>query len=436
MITQTRIDHLVSSMGYDTINHTQKLMLESKNDNKILISSTGSGKTFAFLLSSVDYCDSNPTKTVLILAPSRELSSQIENVFRESKSGYNITCCYGGHSIRVEKRSLLYAPRIIVGTPGRILDHVTSNNFDVNSVGLLIFDEFDKLLEFGFEQQMQDIVDRLPNIEKRILSSATKANEYPAYIDKFNFEVIENQTQMAASRMNHWLIKVDTHTKKEALFALLCKVGHEPTIVFCNFREVSEDVSDYLYDNNVENEFFHGGMEQFDRERALAKFKNGSCNILVSTDLSARGIDISDIKNIIHYHTSANIESYVHRNGRTARIDKSGDIYSIIVDGERHPEYIDDISTEIDLDYRLNVAPTPSYQTIYFGTGKKDKLSKVDIVGFLCQKGGIEKTDIGVIELKDFHCFVAVKYDLAKSVLKKIIPEKIKGKRSKIALSK
>ena len=436
MIKKERINQLVGSMGYDTINHTQKLMLESKNDNKILISSTGSGKTFAFLLSSVDYCDNNPEKTVLILAPSRELSSQIENVFRESKCGYNITCCYGGHSIRVEKRSLEYAPRIIVGTPGRILDHVTSKNFNVDSVGLLIFDEFDKLLEFGFEQQMEDIVNRLPNIEKRILSSATKANHYPAYIEKYTFEVIENETQMAADRMNHWLIKVSTHTKKEALFALLCKVAHEPTIVFCNFREVSEDVSDYLYDNFVENEFFHGGMEQFDRERALAKFKNGSCNVLVSTDLAARGIDISDVKNIIHYHTSSNIESYVHRNGRTARVDKSGDIYSIIVDGERHPDYIDDISTEIDLDYNKKTAPIPSYKTIYFGTGKKDKLSKVDIVGFLCQKGGIEKTDIGMIELKDYHCFAAIKQHLAKSVLDRVVAEKIKGKRAKIALSK
>lgn len=437
MIQEKRKQELISNMGFTELNPTQELFLNSQSENKILISETGSGKTFAFLLSAVDYCDNNPDEIVLILVPSRELSSQIESVFRNSKCGYNITCCYGGHSVRVEKRSLDYSPRIIIGTPGRVLDHLSSKSIDASTVGLLIFDEFDKLLEFGFDDEMQQITSRLSNVEKRILSSATKTDSYPDYISQNMFDIIENQQAKAAGRMNHWRVCTGSHSKLETLHALICKIGHEPTIVFCNFREVSEEVSDYLYDNFIENEFFHGGMEQFDREKALLKFRNGSCNVLLSTDLVARGIDISDVKNIIHYHIPSSQESYIHRNGRTARVDKSGDIY-LIIDSSKPsvPVYVNEISTEVELDYNNLTAPQPNYMSIYFGMGKKDKLSKVDIVGFLCQKGGLSKGDIGLIELKDFHSFVAVKYELAKPTLKKIFSEKIKGKRTKMAISK
>lgn len=424
-------------MGFEKLNHTQEMLVNATSNNQIIISATGSGKTFAFLLSAVDFCDNNSNGDVVILAPSRELASQIETVFRNAKSGYNITCCYGGHSIHVEKRSLAYEPRIIIGTPGRILDHITHKNFNTKRVGLLIFDEFDKLLEFGFEQEMQEIVTALPNIKRRILSSATQTETYPTYISKYEFETIINQQESSTDRMKHWRVYTQSHDKLETLFALVCKIAHEPTIIFCNFREVSEEVSDYLYDNHVENEFFHGGMEQFDRERALAKFKNGSCNILVSTDLAARGIDISDVKNIIHYHIPKSHDSYIHRNGRTARIDKSGDIYTIVEDAKPNiPEYVTDISEVVELSYKNLTSPEPVYSTIYFGMGKKDKLSKIDIVGFLCQKGEIQKNDIGIIELKDFHSFVAVKKELAKKVIKLVFPEKIKGKRTKIAISK
>lgn len=437
MIQEKRKEELISNMGFKELNPTQLLFLDSQSKNKILISETGSGKTFAFLLSAVDYCDNHPEKIVLILVPSRELSSQIESVFRNSKSGYNITCCYGGHSVRVEKRSLEYLPRIIIGTPGRVLDHLASKTIDASSVGLLIFDEFDKLLEFGFDDEMSQITSRLSNVENRILSSATKSDIYPNYISQHTFDTIENQQSHAAGRMNHWKVYTHSHSKLEVLHALICRVGHEPTIVFCNFREVSEEVSDYLYDNFVENEFFHGGMEQFDREKALLKFRNGSCNVLLSTDLVARGIDISDVKNIIHYHVPSSQDSYIHRNGRTARVDKSGDIYLIIDSAKPSvPEYVNEISVEVELDYTNLVAPHPKYTSIYFGMGKKDKLSKVDIVGFLCQKGGLSKSDIGVIELKDYHSFAAVKFELAKETLKNISTEKIKGKRTKMALSK
>ncbi len=435
MIKQKRIKELVDNMGFKHLNPTQQSLIESKSDNKILISATGSGKTFAFLLCAVEYLEQN-SKDILILAPSRELSSQIEDVFRISKSGYNVTCCYGGHSIHIEKRSLDYSPRVIVGTPGRILDHIRKNNFNFKNIGMLIFDEFDKLLEFGFDDEMNDIVSALPNIDKRILASATKCEDFPKYIDKDSFEVVHTEISNPENRMQCKRVECGTHTKLETLFTLMCKIANEPTIVFCNFREVCEEVSDYMFDLYLENEYFHGGMEQFDREKALTKFKNGSCNVLVSTDLAARGIDISDVKNIVHYHIPETEETFIHRNGRTARIDKAGNVYLIVENDTELPEWTEKIQESETLNFSKQIPELPNYKTIYFGMGKKDKLSRIDIVGFLCQKGGIQKSDIGLIELKDHHCFVAVKEELAKQTVKRIFSEKIKGKRTKIAISK
>lgn len=433
-----RVDTIIKNLGFDAINPLQRAMVESNVTNRVLLSATGSGKTVAFLLPAIELCDKDPEKRVLIIAPSRELALQIESVLRAMKSDYSVTCCYGGHSIHIEKRSLEYTPQFIIGTPGRLLDHIEHNNIDPQSIGTIIFDEFDKLLELGFCEEMEAIVSKLPFITNRTLTSATQSVEIPPFVEMGeDYQILDFLPHGASGELSIKRVDVKESDKLETLFSLICMHQNDPTIVFCNYRESAEEISDFLYDHYIENEFFHGGMEQFDRERSLAKFRNGSCTVLVSTDLASRGLDIPAIKNIIHYHIPLSQDAFVHRNGRTARMNCEGSAF-VMADGsnDRTPDYIKEIPEIFPVNLSAKKPPTPLFKSVYIGLGKKDKLSKVDIVGFLCQKGGLAKSDIGVIELKDFHSFAAVKFELADKIVKRVAKEKIKGKSTKIEISK
>ena len=214
--------------------------------------------------------------------------------------------------------------------------------------------------------------------------------------------------------------------KLDTLYRLLGELRDESALVFCNFREAAERVSNYLTEQNVNNECFHGGMEQPERERALSKFRNGSVTVFISTDLASRGLDIPEVKHIIHYHTPINEEAYIHRNGRTARMDAKGDVYIILNDKEFLPEYIKPEPKELFLP-KLVKTPTPSdWITLTINKGKRDKLSKGDIAGFLLQKGGLAKDELGIIEIKESCSYAAIKRTLYKGLLAKIKDEKIK----------
>lgn len=434
------IKQITENLGFESLNVMQEAMLSCKADNRILLAPTGAGKTLAYLLPTL--CSVNPEREaveVIIISPSRELALQIETVFRSTKSGVSVSCLYGGHSLHTEKRSLAYFPTFIVATPGRLLDHLEHNIIDGETVTHVIFDEFDKLLEMGFSDEVGAIMDRLPNIKQRILTSATSTLDYPDFITSYNFETLDFLTGKASGDLTVKKIYCEPSERLEKLVDLLKLVGNEPTIIFCNFREQSEEVSDYLYDLHIESEYFHGGMEQFDRERSLTKFRNHSVNILVSTDLAARGLDIPNIKHIIHYELPTSESAFVHRNGRTARVSESGCAYLMIPSHKEKKEGMEWLHNSefetIDVVHTEAEVPLPEWVTIYIGKGRKDKLSKIDIVGFLCQKGDITKSDIGIIELKDNHSFVAVRWDLAKELIRRVRDEKIKNMKTKIVLS-
>lgn len=430
---------IIENLGFKSLNPIQEAMVKCKAKNRILLAPTGAGKTLAYLLPALKSVkQEEKTAQVIIIAPSRELALQIDTVFRSTKSGYTISCVYGGHSIHIEKRSLEYNPTFIVATPGRLLDHLTHNNIDGATVTHLIFDEFDKLLELGFSEEIGEIVSLLPSVRYRTLTSATSTIEYPDYIEAHPFETIDFLTGKASGELTVVKINCPREERLTKLVDLLSVIGNEPTIIFCNFREQAEEVSDYLYDLHIESEYFHGGMEQFDRERSLTKFRNHSVNILVSTDLAARGLDIPNIKHIIHYELPTSEGAFVHRNGRTARVEESGCAYLMMSKEitKEGMEWINNPSFEtITVEHTGREVAMPEWITVYIGKGKKDKLSKVDIVGFLCQKGGITKDEIGVIELKDNHAFVAVRCDCAKEVVKRVRDEKIKNMKTKIVLS-
>lgn len=437
------IQSALRNLKIEELNPMQEASLEQATGNKdvILLSPTGSGKTLAYLLPLLLTLKPNEGSVqVLILVPSRELALQIDSVFKTMGTAWKTCCCYGGHPIAEEKKSIQgNHPAIIIGTPGRITDHLSKGNFDPDTIQTLIIDEFDKSLEFGFHDEMAEIIAQLPGLQKRMLLSATDAEEIPQFTGlnrtvKLNF--LPEDAQEEESRLKLMKVVSTSKDKVETLFNLLCTLGSSSSIVFCNHRDAVDRVHKLLADKKLFAERFHGGMEQPDRERALYKFRNGSCHVLVSTDLAARGLDIPEIEHIIHYHMPVNEEAFTHRNGRTARWDATGTSYLILHDEEKLPDYI---SQDIPAMKLPENPPRPSkslWTTIYIGKGKKEKLSKMDIAGFLYKKGNLTREDVGAIDVKEHYAFVAVRRAKANQLLNLIQGEKIKGMKTVIEEAK
>ena len=379
----------------------------------------------------------NKNTQALIVCPSRELAIQIEQVFKTMGTGYKITATYGGHKREIEENNLIEPPALIVGTPGRLGDHIRRGNITVDSIATLVLDEFDKSLELGFLEEMKFIIDSLKNVRKKILTSATDASELPEFIGlkgpvKINFLTPGEETEGLAIKAVH----SNDKDKSETLFRLLCFLGNRSTIVFCNHREAVERTSLLLAEKGIYNEFYHGGMEQQQRDSALSKFRNGTTNVLVTTDLASRGLDIANIRYIIHYHLPLTEDAFTHRNGRTARMEASGTAILILSEDEKLPSYVNDKAEEISLPEETILPEKPKWATLFIAAGKKDKVNKVDIVGFLTNRGQLKKEDIGLIEVKDFFSFVAIRKIKMNHTLHLIKGQKIKNKKVKMEVAK
>ncbi len=431
---------ILSRLNIDALNEMQLASIEAnkKHKNIILLSATGSGKTLGFLLPIIKLLDASNRKTqAIIIVPSRELALQIEKVFKSLGTSFKVTCCYGGHAREIEENNLVQPPALLVGTPGRLADHIRRSNITTDSIETLILDEFDKSLEAGFEEEMSFIIGSLPAVKRRILTSATEAVEIPGFIGlkdpvKLNFLTDEEEPGKLAVKT----IQSDQKDKLETLFKLICFLGNRSTIVFCNHRESVERVNEYLKEKTITNVFYHGAMEQQERDSALFKFRSGASNVLVTTDLAARGLDIPNIRYIIHYHLPHTEEMYVHRNGRTARMDASGTAILILSPEETRPAYVSGDTEKIVLPATDTLPEKPKWSTLFIAAGKKDKVNKVDIVGFLSNKAKLKTEDIGFIEVKDFFSFVAVKKIKMGETLRLIKDQKIKNKKVKMAIAK
>lgn len=429
------ITSALQSIGINELNEMQQASLRANESGRdvILLSPTGSGKTLAFLLPLLKQMkqDFNGIQA-MVIAPSRELAIQIEEVFRSLKSELKATCCYGGHAFDMEKNALATRPALVVGTPGRILDHIKQESFDPSTVKFLILDEFDKSLELGFQAEMEAVITQLTGIKKRMLLSATRMEEIPAFTKihhPMSLDFLENTETLR--ELTVYKVQSPIKDKLETLQKLVCTIGNQPTLIFCNYRESVERIATYLKKNKLDCKMFHGGMEQVDREKSLFQFRNGTSYLLVSTDLASRGLDIPEIQNVVHYHLPINKESYTHRNGRTARMYADGNAYIILHGEERLPDFLAD---ETLADFELPevcAKPQPSeWASLYIGKGKRDKLSKGDIAGFLIKKGELDKEDLGRIEVKEQSSFATVKRFKLNSLLAKIRGEKIKGMKT------
>lgn len=440
--TSSLIEKACRNLNIDSLNGMQKQMLETaqRPHDIILLSPTGSGKTLAFLLPVLQRIDPRAAGVqALVLVPSRELALQIESVLRKIAAGIKIVCCYGGHSVREESKSLAVAPALIVGTPGRIADHLRRGRLSLDTLDTLVLDEFDKCLALGFHDEMKEIIAPLKEVKKKILTSATDSESLPAFTAlkrpiKLDFLGTKRSEENINERLSLYRIDSPEKDKLDTLLVLLHNLKPGLTLIFCNQRESVDRVQQFLTNQGIIAEAFHGGMEQADRERALCKFRNCSSYICVSTDLAARGLDIPEVKYIIHYHLPVDLESFTHRNGRTARMHAEGEAFMIVGPTEQLPEYARQ-ATAFRLDPTANLLQTPPMATLHFAAGKKEKISKGDIVGFLTQKGGLTADEIGLIEVKDHYCYVAVARDKAHETLHRLRDEKIKGKKVKISFS-
>ena len=425
-------------LNIDALNTMQMAALAHcrANSSMVLLSPTGTGKTLAYLLPLLERLDQRRSGVqAVIVLPSRELARQVFEVWRVMATPFQMTALYGGRPLEQEVASLGGASTsVIVGTPGRLLDHLNRSSFAVDKCTHLVIDEFDKCLEMGFRDEMSKLIDKLPAVTSRFLLSATDADEIPQFAGTADVERLDYRGggEQPAVRTSFYTITTTPDKRLEKLFSLLCSFGGEPAIVFCNFRETVDEVYRYLTKNSLHCVAYNGAMEQKARELALYRFTSGCSNILVSTDLAARGLDIKDVKHVVHYQRALSADIFTHRNGRTARWEADGSVYMIAFENKELPDFVPDGLEEYNLPKRNTLPPAPEWTVLYVGKGKRDKLSRGDLAGFFIKKGGLKPDEVGTILVFQDYSYVAVKLNRMRGVLKKVEGEKIKGVKTLI----
>jgi superfamily II DNA/RNA helicase len=428
----------LKNLSIAEFNEMQSAVIEkaAASHNLVLLAPTGSGKTLAFLIPLVNKLRPNANEVqALIVVPSRELSLQIEQVFRMMKSSYKVSCCYGGHSMKVEQNSLNDTPDVIIGTPGRLADHISRKSFDAGTIEMVVLDEFDKSLQMGFHEQLTVIFKALNGKQQHLLTSATRLDLLPEFLPFLKPKTLDYLKEERNSKLELKVVHTSSIDKVETLVRLVAGFNQEVCLVFCNHREAVERISALLTQNKIEHGILHGAMVQIDREKNLIKFRGGAHNILIATDLASRGLDIPEIKHVVHYQLPPQQEGFLHRNGRTARMHSEGQAYLVLAKDESLPGYIDKPVEEILVDKKLKRPLPPLYTCLYISAGRKDKVSKGDIVGLLTKKGGLQSHDIGLVTTLDFSSYVSVKRSLVSQTLARIKNEKLKNKRVKIEVA-
>ena len=427
-------EEILAKLGITQLNPMQLATQEAlaKSAHLILLSPTGTGKTLAFLLPLLLKLDPACEEVqLLILVPSRELAIQIEQVVRQMGTGFKVNAVYGGRAGSKDRMEIKHRPAVLVGTPGRVADHLRRGAFDTTFIQSLILDEFDKSLEIGFEGEMRDILYALPRVGRKILTSATQGVEIPSFVGLSTPLVLDFLTDKI-SQLQVKKVVSPTKDKLETLRQLLGQLGSKNGIIFCNFKDSIQRVSESLSDRGISHGIFSGGMEQIDRERSLIKFRNGTYPLLLATDLAARGIDVPELDFIIHYHLPLRAEEFIHRNGRTARMNNEGTAYILQYEKEALPDFVGKPALEKLLPSTLP-APSP-WSTLLISGGRKDKISKGDIAGLFLKQGGINAAELGAIELKVDCAFVAVKTAVLEQVLPKVNNQKLKEKKVRITV--
>jgi len=428
------IEQLVAPLGITVLTSIQEKALANYKNHRetILYAPTGTGKTLAFLLPLVELLRNEQAidgVKALILSPTRELATQIESVFKSLKTEFNITACYGGHSLQSEINNLASNPTVVVGTPGRLVDHIERENLKLIGVQYFIVDEFDKCLEMGFQEEISAIYKEMNNLNKLIFGSATKMQQFPEFIPLSDPIFIDLSQQDEQPDITIYGIKT-LGEKLDSFQHLVTQFQNERAIIFCNFREDVEQISTFFQEQKMAVAAYHGGLEQDEREHALIKFRNNTAPLLVCTDIGSRGLDIPEVKHIIHANLPDKLDAFIHRNGRTGRMTENGSAYLFLEDIKRAKFDVPQTQNfEIETHHTY---VHPGWTTLYFSGGKKNKINKIDLFGFLCQKGELTKDEVGVIAVLDYTSYVSVKSKNINALLGKLRESKVKGQKLKI----
>jgi len=427
-----KLETLLQHTGHSSPTEMQASYWKETNPFSILLAHTGSGKTLAFLIQLEKHL-SEKHESVLILCPTRELALQVFTSYVSLKTGRKSVCCYGGHSFKNEQLQLQEKPAIIVGTPGRILDHYQRNTPGIGAFSNLILDEYDKTLEMGFLPTITEISAFASPLNSIQLVSATEINELPPLFSGITFQTC-HFLQVEKPQHHYFSLAAPGHDKLFALVSFLSSKSFGPVLIFCSHREAANRISQQLSDHGKANAEFHGGMEQVERERALIKFKHGSVDCLVCTDLAARGLDIPEIDAIFHYQFPHTLADFIHRNGRTARMQKEGQVYLLHSENEMLPSYASELAIKaVRAPTELSDFKGQEKITYYLSAGRKNKLRKVDIVGFFLQEAGLTPTELGLIDVFDSYSFVTIDAS-KKNEIKALFP-RVRIKKQAVLIS-
>ncbi|MDG2411738.1 MAG: ATP-dependent RNA helicase DbpA [Halioglobus sp.] len=441
----------LKSMGYAEMTAIQAAALPRALAGVDLIgqAKTGSGKTAAFALPALTRL--NPRDfgvQTLVLCPTRELASQVSSEIRRlARYQQNIkvvTLC-GGQSIGPQIGSLEHGAHVIVGTPGRIKDHLRKKTLSLARVNTLVLDEADRMLEMGFVDDMETIIAATPVSRQTLFFSATFPDNIQRLSERFqssperiSVAVLHDEQQI--DQQFYLCIK---NQRLDALEKVLIHFQPAAVVIFCNTKQLVRDVCDFLNRDGVRAYALHGDMEQRDRDRVLIQFKQLSCVILVATDVAARGLDIEDLPAVVNFELPRDAEVYVHRIGRTGRSGKSGIAISLITDAEMSK--LKDIADRVEHMPKIEAIeqipdgggalPVPAYVTLVIQGGRRDKLRPGDILGALTGNGGIKGDSVGKITVTDNASYVAIERKQLDGALASLREGKIKGRKFKVRRS-
>ncbi len=439
----------VDALGFDAMTSIQQqsLPLILQGRDVIAQGHTGSGKTAAFGIGALNAIDITVFKPqLLVLCPTRELSEQVASEIRRLARGIantKVVTVYGGTAIKAQIDSLAKGAHIVVGTPGRIEDLLAKNSLALDHLRMFVLDEADRMLDMGFQKTVDEILQQLPRKRQTLLFSAT----FPQQIEQLAERVTQNAEFVKVSQAQDQ-VRIDERfyqvaneqTRQEALRLLLLEQAqvqeNEQAVVFCNTRADAQTVAGGLKSAGFSAAALHGDMEQKDRDQTLIRFSNGSLNVLVATDVAARGLDIAELALVINYHLPKEIEVYTHRIGRTGRAGEKGTALSLFTKGEVfRMEKLAALTGrktslhELPEAQTLNQNPARAgMSTLRIEGGKKQKLRPGDLVGALTKGEGIVGDQLGKIQVMDNWAYIAVERSIAKQAAKKISDGKIKGK--------
>ena len=440
----------LESLGYAQMTQIQEESLPITLENKDLIAQakTGSGKTASFGIALLNKLDVKKFRIQsMVLCPTRELADQVAKELKQiARYKHNIkilTLC-GGVPYKPQVHSLSHQAHIIVGTPGRILKHLEEESFETSNIDTLVLDEADRMLDMGFIEDINKVIDFIPKKRQTILISAT----YPASIENLAKDILNNPTKIVveithnANAIEQLFYEAIDEEKSENILKLFNTYKPESVLIFCNTKIACDNLADDLEASGFNPLVLHSDLDQRDRNETLVLFSNKSFPILIATDVASRGLDIDDITLVINYDLPNTTEVYTHRIGRTARAGKSGRAVSLVNNYDL--EIFEDLKNEQDLEQLLQPVSTlestikynfmPQWATLFINGGKKQKVRAGDILGALTQGIGLQKDDVGKINSLDFCSFVAIKSNLAKKACEDLGNTRIKGKYFKIYL--